>query len=122
MSEIILRVTATKIVNKGGGVMRRIDRKKGEAQEKTDRGSDYVVFNCPHPKCGHRNKQSMYEADAYVPANTAAIPFRCRMCRRLIEVDPPTSTRTTPLLVTPAEFTQEMAQRRRDLAAHRPAR
>jgi hypothetical protein len=94
MSEIILRTTALKIVNKGGGTMRRWvpvedDPSKLRAMEKKDTGTDYIVFVCPSPKCGHRNRQSMYEAENYHTPGEDRIPFRCRICRRLIEVTRP---------------------------------
>jgi hypothetical protein len=94
MGEIILRTTAIKIVNKGGGTMRKLvpvegDGSKMQVMEKTDRGSDYIVFLCPHPQCGHRNKQSLYESEAYHDPGNDRIPFRCRMCRQLIEVTRP---------------------------------
>jgi phage terminase large subunit GpA-like protein len=117
MNEIILRTTAIKITNKGGGVQRRIDRKEGVAKSSTDTGSDYVTFVCPYPKCGHRNKLCMYQAENYVPANEDRIPFRCKMCRHIIEVERPHVP--TKLILDPAEFTKEMAHRRKDLAEHR---
>lgn len=121
MSDIILRVTALKIVNHGGG----IKAKEGDPVDgkvpvywTRDSGSDYVVWVCPHHKCGHRNKTCMYEAENYVPAGEDRIPFKCRRCRKIVEVERPRVP--TKLIMDPAEFTREMAQRRKDLREHRP--
>lgn len=119
MSEIILRATALKITNKGGGIQQTIGKREGETvpvQWKSDTGSDYVTFICPHPKCGRRNKQSMYEAGNYVPANEDRIPFRCRVCRRPVEIERP--HKPTQLIMAPDEFTREMAHRRRELSVN----
>lgn len=120
MSEIILQTMAIKITNRGGGTMRRIDRKEQTAKEKVDTGTDYVVFNCPHPKCGKRNKQSMYEMANYKPANEDVIPFKCKICRRTVEVARPRQQAT--LIMDPAQFTREMADRRKALAGRQPVR
>lgn len=102
---LVLRTTALKIVNKTAGS--RVDQKR----------SDYVTFICPLPRCGHRNKQSMYEAEGYLPSQASWIPFRCTMCRTIVEVTPPQTVGS--LIVSPDDFSREMAQRRRDLAATR---
>lgn len=108
---LTLETTAIKVINKG-----KVCIYKGRQNTPTD----YVIFNCPDPKCGKRNKQSMYEA-LYVPENNERLPFRCKRCGNIIEVRPITlpakPAPPTKLLVTPEEFSQEMAQRRREIAA-----
>lgn len=92
MSGIVLQAKAIKIINKGGGVQWRIDRKESLVRGKPDTGSDYVVFICPKPGCGHRNKQSMYESESYHDVANDRIPFKCKMCRTTIEVTRPAPT------------------------------
>jgi len=108
MSVLTLEVNAIKVISKGGGIY------KGKKQSPTH----YVIFNCP--KCDRRNKQSMYEA-LYVPTNNERLPFKCKRCGTVVEVKPITlpadPAPPTKLLVTPEEFSQEMAQRRREIAA-----
>lgn len=96
--KLVLSTVALKVRNKGDGKVK---------------ASDYVTFICPNPKCNHRNKQSMYEAQNYVPSQESWIPFKCTMCRTIIEVTPPASAGS--LIVSPDDFGREMAQRRKDL-------
>lgn len=104
MSGIVLQATAFKISNRGGGTMVR--RKPGsvpdenghvEVIQKEDTGSDYVHFICPRPECGHRNKMCMYESEPYHDRANDRIPFKCRMCRTVIEVTRPPSSH--PLII-----------------------
>lgn len=95
---LILRTVALKVVNKGNGKVK---------------ASDYVTFICPNPRCNHRNKQSMYEAEGYIPSQESWIPFKCTLCRTIVEVTPPASAGS--LIVSPDDFGREMAQRRKDL-------
>lgn len=124
MSGIILRVKAFKVSNKGGGLFHvpgnkvKDDGDKHRLYAASDTGSDYVHWICP--KCKHRNKQSMFEHENYVPANNADIPFKCRMCRITVEVEPPAKPmKQESLIMAPDEFTHQMAQRRAGLAAGR---
>jgi hypothetical protein len=98
MSAIVLQTTAIKVTNKGGGIKQTVD-KSNNVFWSDDTGSDYVTFVCPHPKCGHRNKQSMYEAENYHDPANDRIPFKCRKCRSVIEVTRPASVR--PLIIVP---------------------
>ena len=83
-----------------------------ELHSKTDtKGTDYVTFECPHPKCGRRQKQSMYEMENYHIPEADRIPFKCKFCRNIIEVARP--HRPGSLLITPDDFNKEMAQRGR---------
>lgn len=104
---LVLRTTAIKVVNKGGGVQRG----------RKDSGSDYVTFCCPRPTCQKRNKMSMYHAENYVPANEDRIPFKCKHCRTVIEVTRPIPK--TTLIMSPDDFAKEMSTRRSQLAASR---
>lgn len=120
---LVLATTAIKITNKGGGTMRRwvrdeVERNVAHAMEKSDSGTDYVTFMCPHPSCQRRQKQSMYDALAYHLPEADRIPFKCKFCLNTIEVARPTA-KGGSLLVSPAEFNNEMAQRRRGLAGNR---
>lgn len=123
MSGIVLQTKAFKLSNKGGGV-RQVDGRKVRNDGNRhhlfvsgDSGSDYVHFICP--KCAHRNKCSMYEAENYIPASQNVIPFKCRICRITVEVEPPAKPmKQESLLVTPEQFTAEMAKRRRDLTGN----
>ncbi len=116
---LVLQTKAVKVVNKGGGVQwRRSQEIPGRMNGKKDSGSDYVVFVCENPRCRNRNKCSMYEAEGYIPANENRIPFKCRICRTVHEVEPPTTKNTQSLIITPDEFQKDMAQRRRSLAGH----
>jgi hypothetical protein len=99
---LVLTTVALKVKNKG---------------DATRKGSDYVTFICPNPKCGHRNKQSMYETQNYVPSQESWLPFKCTMCRTIVEVTPPASAGS--LIVSPDDFGREMAQRRKDLNLNR---
>lgn len=116
MSGIILQATAFKITNKGGGIKQSI--KDGQVDWTRDTGSDYVHFNCP--KCKHRNKASMYESEPYHDPKNDRIPFKCRMCRTVIEVTRPVTTGKS-LLLTPEQFSQEMAERRQAIREGRLA-
>jgi hypothetical protein len=100
MSGIILKTTAIKIVNKGGGFKTKMKKdvvKDAMGHEHTYthqvisanriKGTDYVVFNCPAPGCGKRNKKSMYEAKAVT--KDKELSFICYNCRREIEVAKP---------------------------------
>ena len=120
---IVLQAKATKVTNKRGGVFHvpgnkiKEDGNRHHLYLKRDTGSDYVHFECP--KCQHRNKMSMYEAENYIPATENRIPFKCKMCRIIVEVEPPPKPmKHESLIVSPEDFTREMAQRRRDLAVN----
>lgn len=112
---IVLRATALKIQNKGGGT--QWSREGSRMTGRLDTGSDYVTFICPRPTCNHRNKMSMYEAEPYSPSNEDRLPFKCRLCRTVIEVIRPSEK--VSLIVTPDDFAREMANRRRDLSVRR---
>lgn len=121
---LVLATTALKITNHGGGTMYRtvpsVSRVNGkDVLAKTDRGSDYVTFVCPHPRCGRRQKHSMYDAEPYSLPEADRTPFKCRFCRNIIEVARPTD-KGGSLLVTPQEFSQEMAQRRKEIGVNQP--
>lgn len=103
---LVLRTRAIKITNRGGG----------QYKGRKDSGSDYAVFICPNPRCGHRNKHCMYEHEAYMPIYEDRIPFKCTMCRMIIELERPYESK---LLVSPADFSAEMAQRRKALGVDR---
>ena len=124
MSGITLQAKAFKVSNRGGGSFRVSEKKLKKGGEKhkyyemispgTSPGSDYVHFICP--KCQHRNKVCMYEAEAYIPSDCARIPFKCRMCRTTVEVEPPAKPMVSEsLIVSPEQFNKEMAQRRKEL-------
>lgn len=84
----------------------------------SDTGSDYVHFVCP--KCSHRNKICMYEAESYIPVDKNVIPFKCKMCRVMVEVEPPAKPMTQEsLIVSPTQFGKEMSERRRELSVNR---
>jgi len=99
MPGIIFQTQAIKVVNSGGGYKERTIRKVHkdalgretvekihQRSAKRQTGTDYVVFKCPAPGCGKRNKKSMYEAKAITGE---AVSFICYACRREIEVDRP---------------------------------
>lgn len=88
---LIFEATAIKVTNNAGGWY------KGKKQT----GTDYVTFICPG--CTQRNKQSMYEAENYVPAANRRIPFRCRKCRNIVELAPPEVHKP---IMSPGEYTQ----------------
>lgn len=111
---LVLQTTALKVVNKGGGI--QWSREKDDPsmmRGHPDSGSEYVVFNCA--RCTTRNKQCMHAA-AYVPSDSARLPFKCWKCQTVNEVAPPETKSTARLIVSPDDFAQEMAQRRRSLA------
>jgi DNA-directed RNA polymerase subunit M/transcription elongation factor TFIIS len=86
---------------------------------KTDTGSDYVIFRCP--SCGRRNNQCAYDMLNYKPANEDVIPFKCKVCRRTVEVSrPPAEIGNQSLIMAPDEFTRQMADRRQALARRQP--
>ena len=100
MPGIILRTTAIKVVNKGGGFKTRMRKEivkdamgremiytHQEVTKERQKGTDYVVFNCPAPGCGKRNKKSLYEAKAMTASKD--LSFVCYHCRREIEVSRP---------------------------------
>lgn len=100
MPGIILRTTALKIVNKGGGYKTRMAKdivknamgremvyRHQEVTKERQKGTDYIVFNCPGPDCGKRNKKSMYEAKALTASGE--LSFKCYSCHREIEVARP---------------------------------
>lgn len=116
MSGIILQARALKVVNKGGGwksktvkeeedvevgdgpIKRKEKRIKQYRKETKEKGTDYVVFNCP--ACGARNKKNLYE-HRYM-TNGGAVLFRCSHCFREIEVSRPQKT-----IVSPGEYNLE---------------
>ena len=102
---LVLRAVALKVINKTAGP--RPDQKR----------TDYVVFNCPDPRCGQRNKQSLYEAQNYLPSDENWIPFKCKKCGTTVEVQPP--AKAGSLIVSPDDFAREMAQRRKELSVSR---
>jgi hypothetical protein len=87
MSGIILQGKALKIVNKGGGRKQRTENLGGGRRRSLigpkEKGTDYVVFNCPAPDCGARNKRSVYETKGRAGN---ALSFKCNRCLREIEV------------------------------------
>ncbi len=101
MPGIVLQTNAIDVVNKGGGyptktfyetVETGILRKKikfSRHMESTEHlpGSDYVVFKCPAPDCGQRNKQSVYRAKGQT--KDGRLSLICNKCRREIEVQRP---------------------------------
>ena len=104
MSELVLQTRALEIENKGGGKFRKIVReevkdpfgRKGyRMRENTYKaaGSDYAVWNCP--RCGKRNRQSMYQACG--PVGDTVL-FRCNStgCRQQCEV-----ARPRPAIIVP---------------------
>jgi len=52
-----------------------------------NKGTDYVVFKCPAPRCGKRNKRPVYEAKAQT--KDGRLSFKCNGCYREIEVQRP---------------------------------
>ncbi len=100
---LVLQAKALKIVNKTAG------------EQLHQKRSDYITFVCPG--CGHRNKMSPYEAEGYKPANEDVIPFKCRMCRTVVEVKRPSVP--VRLIMSPDDFSKEMAQRRQALNLRR---
>lgn len=108
---LTLRTVAIKRVNRGGHHGRQ-NPKTGEA---ADNGTDYVVFNCPLPKCGKRNKQSLYDS---LYSGGGATAFKCNGgCGTTTEVVLPVSDRRSPLIVSPEQFKQTRKDLRKDLAA-----
>jgi hypothetical protein len=103
MPGIILQTNAVDVVNKGGGFPTKtfrkeifvgpLKRKRVVSQKmvstKKMPGTDYVVFNCPAPGCGQRNKKSVYEAKAQTA--DGRLSFKCSHCYREIEVQRPMS-------------------------------
>ena len=102
MTGIILQTNAVKIDNRGGGfptkmLRQEIDlpgplpRKKTITRRMVSAkrlpGSDYVVFNCPAPGCGKRNRRSIYEAKGQTKDNR--LSFKCNKCYREVEVQKP---------------------------------
>lgn len=83
-------------------------KRKGEQRRQEalvyNTGTDYVVFNCPHPGCGHRNNRSLYEADY---SHQAVVGFKCKNCRGSVEVQKTLAQEKSKLIVTPEEFAQE---------------
>jgi len=120
MSSIILRIKALKVYNKGGGLMTKTRKdptvKKGIPRRQEclvkDTGTDYVVFICPHPKCGHRNNRSLYEADY---SHQTVVGFKCKLCRGSVEVEKLLGQEKAKLIMTPEEFAREKKN-----AARRP--
>lgn len=103
MPGIILQTNAVKIVNRGGGFPTKMFREEIEfgilrIKKKITRrmvstkhlpGTDYVVFVCPAPDCGNRNRRSVYEAKAQT--KDGRLSFKCNRCYREIEVQRPMS-------------------------------
>lgn len=111
MPGIVLQTCALKIVNKGGGYPTKTVKESIPANPnlcfskerhyhkhmisvKHVKGTDYVVFNCPAPDCGARNKKSVYEAKGQTASGQLA--FICHKCHREIEVQRPISHVSTP--------------------------
>lgn len=114
---LTLRTPALKFKNSGGGAMHRIDRKEGVIRTKVDRGSDYIVFECPNETCGRRQKHCMYDMEAYHDPRADIIPFKCKFCRVIVEVMRPLTAGIGAMIVTPEEFT---AQQRRQPPVNSP--
>jgi|GEM_PF-1808636 hypothetical protein len=110
MPGVILRTTAVKVVNKGGGHKTKTVREPlpdpdGELAKEAVKlglrlkksikrylrsnqrvpGTDYVVFECPG--CGARNKRSMYDVKG--ATTDGQVSFKCNRCYREIEVAKP---------------------------------
>lgn len=114
---LVLQTQALKVINKGGGVQwSREKDNPSMSRGHPDSGSEYVVFKCA--RCQTRNKQCMHAA-VYVPADSARLPFKCWKCQTVNEVAPPETKNTASLIISPDEFSREMAQRRRSLAGKR---
>ena len=109
MSELLIKTEAIKLVNKGGGYKlktvtenfkdaygKEMSRHHHEISEKKEKGSDYVVFNCPWPDCGKRNRQTVFMAKQITEEKN--LTFRCWSCRREIEVMKP---KEIPTIVVP---------------------
>jgi hypothetical protein len=88
MTGIILQTRAIKIENRGPClVSKEINLGNGwhkNLPPEKHTGTDYIVFNCP--KCGRRNKQSMYDSKG---AAGDSVSFKCKMCRIEVEVARP---------------------------------
>ena len=114
---LVLQTKALKIINKGGGIMTKTrkdpTKKKGEPRRQEslvhDSGTDYVVFICPHPTCGHRNNRSLYDADY---SHQAVVGFKCKMCRGSVEVQKQLAQEKSKLIMTPEEFAREKSNAR----------
>ena len=109
MSGLVFQTHALEVKNMGGGFptktfIREVEVESGDALvPKTEKkkvrqrmistkrvpGSDYVIFNCPVPKCGKRNKKSVYEAKGRT--QDGRLVFKCHSCRNEIEVQRPFS-------------------------------
>jgi hypothetical protein len=100
MTGIVLQTNAVKVENHGGGyptkmIHEEIDAGMGIKKKITRRmistkkiqGTDYVVFICPAPDCGKRNRKSVYEAKA--STGDGRLSFKCHACRREVEVQKP---------------------------------
>lgn len=101
MPGIILQTNAIEVVNKGGGFptktfyeeietgflrgKKKIARHMESAKKLP--GTDYIVFKCPAPDCGQRNKQSAYRTKGQT--KDGRLSFICNKCRREIEVQRP---------------------------------
>ena len=100
MPGIVLQTNAVKVVNKGGGFPTKMFRE--EVQTGINRkhtftrrmvstiknpGTDYVVFVCPAPDCGSRNRKSVYEAKGQT--KDGRLSFKCHKCYREVEVQKP---------------------------------
>ena len=94
MTGIILQGQALAIVNKGGGRKCRTEKIGGGKSRMLigpkEKGTDYIVFNCPAPDCGARNKRSAYECKG---RSGNSLSFKCNKCYREIEVAHPLNTR-----------------------------
>jgi hypothetical protein len=102
MNGIVLQTNAVKVVNREGGYPTKTFReeikttvpmpkpitiKKRMISTVKAKGTDYVIFVCPAPSCGKRNKRSVYEAKAQT--QDGRLSFKCNGCYREIEVQRP---------------------------------
>jgi hypothetical protein len=96
----LMKTNAIKIQNRGGGFKSRtvtektkdaygrdIEIRHHEVSTERQKGSDYVVFNCPWVDCGARNKNSVYEAKNITAEKN--LTFCCKKCLREVEVAKP---------------------------------
>jgi hypothetical protein len=98
MPVIVLQTNAIKVVNREGGYPTKTFREESVGGRPLKRrmvstirakGTDYVVFVCPAPSCGKRNKRSVYEAKGQT--DDGRLSFKCNGygCGREIEVQRP---------------------------------
>lgn len=112
MPGLIFQTNAEKIVNKGGGYPTKTFRQeiilndvlktkktilRHVISTKRNPGSDYVVFTCPAPDCGQRNRRSVYEAKGQT--KDGRLSFKCHKCYREIEVQRPMSLVTETIKI-----------------------